>query len=295
MRVFISWSGAQSKALAEILHQWLPAVIQALRPYFTPDDIAKGTRWATEISKVLEDSRVGLLCITRESAEAPWVMFEAGALAKSLDKSRVIPILFELEPADLTGPLVQFQAARFDKTDIKRVLTTINGELGDGRLAQDVLENVFDMWFPQLESKVKNVLKAPKAAKAGQLRNDRDILEEVLSLTRSLTKAQTRVMSPNSIHPMAVRDLVQGLCGVMESATLQQAPSSYLPHIEQLQQAVGHIMRRSAPEDTDIFAEHRERLATNRSMFDKLLASSATREVARDDPKQSDDDDDLPF
>jgi hypothetical protein len=73
MKVFISWSGARSKAIAEILRQWLPGVIQAVKPYYSPDDISKGARWSSEIGKELEAARVGLICLTRENLEAPWI------------------------------------------------------------------------------------------------------------------------------------------------------------------------------------------------------------------------------
>jgi len=130
MKVFISWSGERSRALAEVLSQWLPAVIQAVKPYYSPDDIAKGSRWSTEIAEELEKSRVGLICVTRENLDAPWIMFEAGALSK-LGKSRVCPILFGVDPTDIQGPLVQFQAAKFEKEDLQRVVRMINKELGD--------------------------------------------------------------------------------------------------------------------------------------------------------------------
>src|SRR5688500_18487578 len=120
MRIFISWSGERSRRLAAILHGWLPAVIQAARPYFTPDDIEKGARWSTEIAKVLEEALSGIICLTAQNLEAPWLMFEAGALAKSLDKSRVVPLVFGAELSDLRGPLPQFQAAVFRKDEAKR-------------------------------------------------------------------------------------------------------------------------------------------------------------------------------
>jgi hypothetical protein len=101
MKVFISWSGEKSKKLAEILKKWLPGVIQAIRPFFTPDDIEKGARWNTEISKELEESSVGIICLTRANLQAPWLMFEAGALAKRIDRSRVVPMLFGVKPTDL--------------------------------------------------------------------------------------------------------------------------------------------------------------------------------------------------
>ena len=114
MKVFISWSGERSRALAEVLRRWLPAVIQVVKPYYSPDDTVKGARWSTEIAKELESSRVGLICVTPENLDAPWLLFEAGALSK-LGKSRVCPILFGVDPIDIKGPLVQFQAAKFEK------------------------------------------------------------------------------------------------------------------------------------------------------------------------------------
>lgn len=109
MRVFLSWSGERSRAIAEVLKEWLPSVLQAIRPYFSPEDTTKGSRWASEIAKELEASRIALLVITPENQEAPWLLFEAGALSKNLDRSRVCPLLFGgMEPTDVKGPLVQF-------------------------------------------------------------------------------------------------------------------------------------------------------------------------------------------
>ena len=116
MDVFISWSGKTSGELAKVLRDWLPSVIQAVKPYFSTDDIEKGTRGNTMLAKELEGAGIGILCLTRENLEAPWIMFEAGSLSKSLDTSRVCPILFgDLSTTDLKGPLTQFQAAKFNK------------------------------------------------------------------------------------------------------------------------------------------------------------------------------------
>jgi len=71
MKVFISWSGDLSKCLAEVLRQWLPAVIQAVKPYYSPDDITKGARWTTEIAKELEEASLGIICLTQDNLEGP--------------------------------------------------------------------------------------------------------------------------------------------------------------------------------------------------------------------------------
>jgi hypothetical protein len=91
MKVFISWSGDLSKNIAEIFRQWIPSVIQAVKPYYSPDDVTKGTRWSTEISKELDNSKIGIICLTRDNIEKPWIMFEAGAISKNLDKAKVFP------------------------------------------------------------------------------------------------------------------------------------------------------------------------------------------------------------
>src|SRR5437588_334187 len=102
--VFISWSGERSKYIAACIREWLPNVVQSIRPWFSDDDIGRGARWYSEISRQLEQSNCGILCVTPENQHSPWLLFEAGALAKRLDKARVCPFLFDLTPTDLTGP-----------------------------------------------------------------------------------------------------------------------------------------------------------------------------------------------
>ncbi len=53
-KVFISWSGDLSRKLGEALRNWLPAALQYVKPYFSPDDIEKGAKWNSEIAKELE-------------------------------------------------------------------------------------------------------------------------------------------------------------------------------------------------------------------------------------------------
>ena len=186
MKLFISWSGARSKKLAEIMRNWIPSVIQAVKPYFSPDDIEKGARWYPEISKELEDSKVGIICLTRDNLEAPWILFEAGALAKTFEKSCIITVLFGLRTTDIKAPLSQFQASVFDKSEIRKAIKSINKALGEEALESSVLENVYEKWWPDLESQVAKVMNDEEEEEKAELRSDRDILEEVLALARAI-------------------------------------------------------------------------------------------------------------
>ncbi len=197
MKVFISWSGKTSSELAKIFRDWLPSVIQAVKPYYSTDDIAKGTRGNTVIAEELEQAGVGLLCLTPDNLDAPWIMFEAGALSKKLDTSRVCPILFAgLETTDLKGPLVQFQAAKFNKEEIRKMLTMVNKELGENALETKVLDSVFEKWWPDLEQRVESLLsEAPESAPRA-VRSDRELLEEILSITRSMSPDSSTILGP---------------------------------------------------------------------------------------------------
>jgi hypothetical protein len=186
MKIFISWSGVKSKEIASVFKDWIPAVIQAAKPYFSPNDIDKGARWSNEIAKELEASRIGIICLTDDNLQAPWLMFEAGALSKSMEKTRVCPILFGVEPTDLAGPLVQFQAAPFSKDEIHKVIKTVNSQLGEASLEPTVLDSVFEKWWPDLEEKVNKILIKERNRSGSELRSDRELLEEVLKISRTL-------------------------------------------------------------------------------------------------------------
>jgi hypothetical protein len=45
-----------------------------VKPYFSPEDIEKGTKWNTEIAKELETSNVGVICLTQDNTEKPWIL-----------------------------------------------------------------------------------------------------------------------------------------------------------------------------------------------------------------------------
>lgn len=58
MKVFVSWSGERSKALASALGPWLRQTVQALDPWLSMQ-IDKGTRSGAQISGALEMRELG--------------------------------------------------------------------------------------------------------------------------------------------------------------------------------------------------------------------------------------------
>lgn len=185
-KVFISWSGDTSKKIAEALRRWIPGVLQIVEPYFTPNDIEKGARWSADIADQLQSSKVGIFCLTRENLNSKWILFEAGAISKNLSNSFVCPILFDIEPSDLEGPLNQFQVSKFNREDMFKLVKTINNACGVDGLEGPVLEDVFDKWWEYLEKDIRNVLSSVSNNNIQELRSDRKLLEEVLLIARRL-------------------------------------------------------------------------------------------------------------
>jgi hypothetical protein len=276
MKVFISWSGDRSREIADVFRKWLPSVLQVVRPYFSPDDIAKGARWEGEISKELAASRIGLLILTSENREAPWLIFEAGALAKNLDKSKVCPLLFDLEPTDIKGPLVQFQSAKFSAEEILRVLKMINVELAENGLDNAVLDEVFEMWWPRLESEVAEVLK--KSRQEGQARSERDLLEEILALTRSTASVRE---DRDDINPAAIADMMESFAKLANEIA-ETGSDRLMDAIIELQKPVEYISKRS------------KGLRTSRMEFDRA-ANRLRRRSREDHMEQPPPKDEIPF
>jgi hypothetical protein len=53
MKVFISWSGERSFALANALRRWLKLAVQSIEPWVSSKDIVAGQRWGYVLGKNL--------------------------------------------------------------------------------------------------------------------------------------------------------------------------------------------------------------------------------------------------
>ncbi|MFT7593946.1 MAG: membrane-associated HD superfamily phosphohydrolase [Paracoccaceae bacterium] len=249
--VFISWSGQQSKEIAEELRNWIPSVLQFAKPYYTPNDIEKGAKWGSEVSQKLSECNVGIVCLTKENFTKPWILFEAGALSKDLKQSKVCSILFGMENTDLTGPLTTFQTTSFSKRDFKNLMNTINLSGLENTLAKETFDRVFEMWWPQLEEKVTTIMETIGETQTQDVRTDRDILEEILTITRNRTRA-TIHPSGKMISTVAVSDFVETLTSLFEQNRKTQ--SQEINDILGMQIRVAeYLVMKSDPVDENVY------------------------------------------
>jgi hypothetical protein len=187
MKVFISWSGEESRAVALVLREELPCVINAIKPFVSSEDIDKGTLWFQKIASELENSDFGIICLTETNQNSKWVLFEAGALAGRFSRARVAPLLVDTTESSITQPLGQFQLTSLtNKDDFFKLLKSINAVAKESALNEEVLKRSFENWWNPFSKKISEALATvPKKPAKQPERTDRQLLEEILSLVRS--------------------------------------------------------------------------------------------------------------
>jgi len=181
MNVFLSWSGSRSNKIASALNNWIPKVIQSARPWMSAEDIATGSRWNAELNQQLENTAIGIICITPENQQSIWLHFEAGALSKLLSDSKVMPLLHELTPGQVSGPMSQFQSVTLTKEGVSKIINSVNDSLDDKKINESDLLEIFDVWWPKLEDQLNSigghVEHIPK-------RETSEMLEELIDIAR---------------------------------------------------------------------------------------------------------------
>lgn len=160
MKVFLSWSGERSRLVAKALHSFLQELNQSFKPWMSENEIKAGMRWFSELAKGLKDTNFGIICVTPESINSAWVLFEAGVLSKSVDTEGVCPYCIDPDQKELEGPLAQFQAKTTSKDSTWELISTINGISGDAKLPEDRLREYFERNWEEFNSKLTKAREA---------------------------------------------------------------------------------------------------------------------------------------
>ncbi|MBU7044889.1 MAG: TIR domain-containing protein [Theionarchaea archaeon] len=211
MKVFLSWSGKRSKETADVLCEWLPQVIQAVEPW-TSSEMDKGILWESEIANALGQSKVGIICLTRENLSAPWILFEAGALSRSKN-THVCTFLLDLKPTDIENPLALFQHTQFGEEDILKLILTINklvNETGEHSPAERTLNNLFAHFWPELRNRLQEIAEEQPGPDQ-PIRKEREMLEEILELSREQGKQLGQVLLKEMPSRRLIKDRILGV------------------------------------------------------------------------------------
>src|SRR5262245_20222161 len=124
MKVFISQSLPRSLALANAFKDFVRKVVPGTDPWVSESGIDKGSRFMSEIRENLNQASAGVVCLTRENLNEPWILYEAGALStKSTD--RVWTLLLDVEHSDVADPLSPFNHTKAERDDLLKMVGSI--------------------------------------------------------------------------------------------------------------------------------------------------------------------------
>lgn len=154
-------------------------------------DIEAGQRGLREIESALEGSKFGIIVVTPENHERPWLNFEAGALSRAVNgEARVVPVLVGMSKAtDLTGPLSQFQAQLWSEEGVRNLFGSLGTVLG---LRTEVINDRVGSAWPRLNNDTQDALRAGLMPQSTQ-REPTEMLEELLELTRAIHRERAPV------------------------------------------------------------------------------------------------------
>jgi len=274
MKVFICWSGERSQAVAQSLRDWMPLVLHFVQPWLSEVDISAGERWTQSVAKELETTNFGIICLTRENIASPWILFEAGSLAKSFQDSKVIPLLLDLEFSEISGPLAQFQAKKIDKNGINEMMQSIN-QAEPQPIPEIRTKELFEALWPKLEKQLSLVPK--KATTQKPSRPQHEILEELVASVRSLdsrirdvegiasvTKAVSRRF-PRRFHPMMFEEMMHmgeiedgDPIGILLAASMVRED---IPWFYEIAQEAYHAIKAGDAETVDKAARRLKRIS----------------------------------
>ncbi len=164
-KIFISWSGANSKEIAKALKNKLEKNVfsgTGLECFVSDEDIVSGTDWWNKINKELKSCKIGILCITKENINAPWIYYEAGAMiAQSV---QTIPLLVSCDFNALKDtPLNGKQAVNFyDQAKFIKMIHDIYKKMEYNLLQEKQIETIAKATYNELKVEVEPVLKRLK-------------------------------------------------------------------------------------------------------------------------------------
>ena len=184
--------------MALALSAWIPDVIQDVECFMSDEGIEAGTQWLQKVNKELTGTSFGVVCVTADNQSAPWLNFEAGALAKSLDDddgNRVVPLTFDFGPDALNYPLRQFNAVARDHDGMWKLMKSINAS-GTKQRSVEVLERSFEMWWPKLDEAFDRIVATSDDVVPPVAPKIDDLVQEILEIVRGISK---RVTDPSDV------------------------------------------------------------------------------------------------
>lgn len=156
--VFISCTKNLSRECAKVLRDWIKYVSNTDTPLLSSRTNDKVGYWLSDHSDDLIDIKTGIVCISKDNINSPWLVFELGALISRLGKNNVFTFLIDVDPEELEMPFSLVDSIRPNKEGMRKLLYALNFELGVKGLHKRILDQLFDACWPWFEENFNHKL-----------------------------------------------------------------------------------------------------------------------------------------
>ncbi len=119
MQVYISWAGQTSYKYALRMRDLLRKVTPGLEIWISAEDILDGVRWSPDFIQILNEVTFCIVCVDPSNHLSPWMQFELGAIAKSINKFNIRILLHEVKLSELSEPFTLFPPFSVNKNEFQ--------------------------------------------------------------------------------------------------------------------------------------------------------------------------------
>jgi hypothetical protein len=222
-KVFISWSGQQSQAVAAVWLDLISETFDSVEPFMSEENIGAGERGLAKIATELAGTSFGIIVVTQENQKSPWLNYEAGSLSKDVDDQtvRVAPSLVDFErKTDVTGPIGQFQASLLNREGVEYILVEIAKIVGADEAS--IRKRLTNSWREEYETRFNSAKTAGGDEPVAQRRGNDEILDEILTIVREL--ARSPMQSEAAALSAQLFPASASFSGGVESPSVNRAP-----------------------------------------------------------------------
>lgn len=216
MKIFLNWSGEESRRVADLLREWLPELFDSVEPWMAADTFGRNNRWLEANSGGFDQAAMIVACITRANIHSDWSSLDPSSFEYSV--ADIPPQLVLLASPDVNletfRPIKHpYNVLELGHDGLEILVQQING-LTDRPVQNDVLIDRFAAMWPRFEAKLKN--RESRAQVAASVNKDvegrmpdhmereasigsseiDDLRERLIELTDSFTALRASIVPP---------------------------------------------------------------------------------------------------
>ncbi|MEM6326361.1 MAG: toll/interleukin-1 receptor domain-containing protein [Bacteroidota bacterium] len=199
--VFISWSGARALRIARALAEHIEDLLN-VETFISPN-IPKGEEWNNAVHSAIRDCAAGVIIVTPENKEAPWLLYEAGAIKTAqAGTGRTKTLFVGWQPADYTGPLEAFQGTQTEREDFYQLLKDLNTSCGNVT-TQDALSRRFERVWPTVEAVFRRAEAMESPAYISVDKVNSDLISNLIDEMRSIREDIGNITIKPAVHEIS--------------------------------------------------------------------------------------------